>query len=115
MGTTLHALLEAQDPAVPERDVPAQWTDVARWDFGKAYTLMIALREAINDGWPAEPSEEALELREECVADTGLMWAEPEHLPQQLELQGFAAEAYRALIAAMNEFDRPVRVLFWTL
>lgn len=115
MGTTLHALVEVLEPAVPEYDLAEQWTDVSRWDFGKSYSLMMGLHDAgIAQEWPPDPSVEAEELREECIADTGHMWCERELLPD-LELDGWELEAYVSLRSSLVPFTRPVRVLFWTL
>lgn len=117
MGITLEGLIEVLEPAVPAVGKPhASWTGVARWDFGKAYTLSMKLRDDVCvDGWPADPSWDALRLQEECIADSGLMHADGAWLCDVPELEGYALEAYAALRAAIACFKRPVRVLFWSL
>ncbi len=119
MGTTLEGLIEVQEPPLPQAGRPdALWVGVARWEFGKAYTLSMFLRDsACVDGWPPDPSADALQLQEECIADSGLMHAEGTWLcdGDVPELEGYAAEAYAALRAAIACFKRPVRVLFWSL
>lgn len=116
MGISLEGLIEVLEPAIPELEKPEQWTGVARWDFGKAYTLSMHLRDSVCfDGWPADPSWDARQLQEDCIADSGLMHAEGASLCDVPELKGYAAEAYAALRAAIGCFKRPVRVLFWSL
>ena len=116
MGTTLHALVEVHQDGIPEYSVPPNWTDVATWDLGKVYGMMMGLRDAIERGWPKDPSYEALRLQEECIADTGYMWCEREFLPDLAELEeGWERESYAALRASVAPFTAPVRVLFWTL
>lgn len=114
MGTTLHAIVEVLEPAVPQFEIAAHWTDVCHWDFGKSYTIMIGLREAIYDGWPRDPSHVAQRWRDRGTADTGLMWGEPEHMPG-LHLEGYQREYYTALLDTLAAFKRPVRVLFYSL
>ena len=114
MGTTLHAIVEVLQPANAEFQISEHWTDVCTWNFGKAYTLMLALREAIYDDWPPRPSLMAQDLRHRGHADTGLMWGEPEHMPSPT-LDGYQREYFTALLDTMAAFKRPVRVLFYQL